>query len=285
MKTVPTINRIGIIMVLFSIISTTQPLLALDQQVVKTKDFYIGRINLNSKETLNFERIVSAGLTVNALSLAGGLITASGILVGTFMISVGLVAYGPQLLTTYVSVNRLEQLLKQYPELASFMTKNDTRSLNAGKAVLKGQIGNYIAEQVALKNTIKKTAAQFEIAHQKLLASIPQKKRSDALLSYFSWTTNIKFYEEARQQQAMLRAKAKGITKTTLNVINALIMEPIVMARIALAKKNIDTLVHKKYPVLEKLIMELQAETNTLFAQLKNIKQQHERSSKNFAKK
>lgn len=263
---------------------------ALDQQVIKTKDFYINRIATNSKDALNLERIITAGLAINAISLAGGTITLSGMLLGNLIISLGVLAYGPEMLATYIAVNRLDQTLKKEPELASYMTKSDTKIFNAGKAVLKGVVLNYINGQVALKNKIKTTAQQFVANHPELTTKTAQKKMVSALTSYLTWATTIKFYEETRQQQADFRKNIKAgfltpVIQKTLDVMDSIFAQPTLKAEIKTKKKNMDQLIHKTYPALSPLVTELQTTSEKLFEQLKEIKKQYERTGKDLSKK
>lgn len=285
------INRSLVTLTLITALGiTTYTNTTVDPQTIKIKDFYINRIATNSKDVINLERIIVAGVTLRTVSAATtSMLTFGGVVLGDTIVALGALAYGPQLLATYIAVKRLEDIIKKQPELNTLMTKDDKKIFNAGKSVLKGAVLNYINERIALNNEIKKTAQTFITDNPELVKTIPQKKLITALVNYFTWSTAIKTYEQTQQKQAEIRANIKAgiftpIIKTALTFVNTLISEPTLKNNIKSRKKNMSDLIHKKYPDLGKLVVDLQETADELFEKMNVIKKEHERTGKDLTK-
>ncbi len=281
-------NKSLVTLALITTMSASFTTHAITPQTIKTKDFYINRIATNSKDVINLERIMATGLGLKALFLAGPLGIVSATL-GDIIITLSLLAYGPQLLATFIAVDRLEKTIKKEPELLNTMSTYDKKIFATGKATLKGALLNYIHKQTTIDAEIKKTAESFVTAHPELTTIITQKNLKKAVINYLTWSTDIKTYEETRQKEADIRKNLKAglftpIIKTALSFVDKFIAGPAVTTNINTRKKNMDTLLHKKYPDLGKLVASLQTTADQLFEQLKNIKSEHERTGKNLSR-
>lgn len=274
---------------LITTMSASLSLHAVDQQTVKTKDFYINRIATNSKDSLNLERIIAAGLTLRTLSFAGGILTTGGIVLGDLIIALGTLAYGPEMLATYVAVEQLKKAITKEPELSNVMTKNDHKIFNAGKAVLKGPILNYISQAKTIKTEIKKTAQTFISSHPDLIKTIPQKNLEKTLSNYLTTAVSIKTYNETQQKKIEFQKNIKAgiltpVIQSALNFIDKFISEPNLKKSIDLRKKSLIDILYRQYPALGTLETSLQKTTDELFIKIKNLKKQYERNGKDLVK-
>lgn len=256
------------------------------EKTLKTKDFYIGRINENAKDVFNLERIVTAGLALQGLILAGPLGLAASAL-GSAIMLLGSLAGGSQLIAVFTAVDRLEKMIKKEPDLYIAMSKDDKKTFNTGKSLVSGKLLSLIYEHNATEAALKKAAEEFVQQHPSLITTTnTQATAVKNVGNYLNWTTDIKLYDYARAKEKEARDNIKlGILTPLINKAltfgDKLFAEPIIKAKITQKTKSLDSL-RKKQPELAALEPALQASAQSLFDQLVEIKQKYERSEKNL---
>lgn len=253
----------------------------LSEKTIKLKDLYIGRIQENASDVRNLERIYANALALKVIGIAGGPLGIAPLMLGDALMILGYFSLATQLLTTFVAVDQLDKLIKKEPELYPAMSKDEKKILNSGKAALNGNLLNLIYEKTASDKAIKKAAEEFI---QQLPALNTNKTAVKIVANYLTWLTDLKMYDYATQKEQEARNNIKlglltPLVQKAFELGDKLFAKPIMDAKIAQKKKNIESL-FKKQPSLSDLKTNLDIRAESLFEELKEIKEKYKVNEK-----
>lgn len=280
-----TVQIVAFAVLLVSTRCVTSPAQTIDTkltQTLKIKKFYINRIAANAKNVMRAVRFIHTGLVIRSISWLGGPYTLAGVILGDLIVGLALLIYGQKMTNTFVATKRLGEILQQHPRVTRAMSKKDWKIFNGGKSVFRGPIVNIMHKKAKINNTTKHMVTVVVQTYPELA----EKKLKQALTEYFTWTTDIKTYQEARKKrQELSKKKTTPFIKKAVELFDKLITAPSVKKNIERRKNNIQNLLNKTYPALGKLKWFLEYMAETLFQQVKEIRGKHSRKFSLFKRK